>query len=50
MVKFINKLTGGSMWVAEDRVEKYLSAGHKLADTPKPNENPKSKTKAKKTK
>ncbi len=45
MVKFINKLTGGSMWVAEDRVEKYVSAGHKLADTPKSEVKPKKKTK-----
>ena len=31
MVKFINKLTGSEMWVAEDRVEEYKAAGHKLA-------------------
>lgn len=31
MVKFINKLTGGEMWVAEDRVEEYKAAGHKPA-------------------
>lgn len=31
MVRFINKLTGGDMWVAEPRVAEYLTAGHKLA-------------------
>ena len=31
MVKFINKLTGTEMWVANDRVEKYKAAGHALA-------------------
>ena len=31
MVKFINRLTGTAMWVAEDRVDEYKAAGHKLA-------------------
>lgn len=31
MVRFINKLSGQEMWVAEDRVEEYKAAGHKLA-------------------
>lgn len=31
MVKFINRLTGTEMWVADDRVEEYKAAGHKLA-------------------
>lgn len=31
MVKFINRLTGGDMFVSEDRVEEYKAAGHKLA-------------------
>lgn len=31
MVKFINRLTGGEMYVSEDRIEEYKSAGHKLA-------------------
>lgn len=31
MVRFINKFTGTEMWVAEDRVEEYKAAGHKLA-------------------
>ena len=34
MVKFINKLTGGEMWVAEERAEDYKAAGHKLAASP----------------
>ena len=50
MVKMINKHFGTEMLVAESRVEEYVSAGHKLADTPKP-EKPKGKTKSsKKTK
>lgn len=49
MVKFINYYTGTTMYVAEDRVEEYVSAGHKLADTtPKTTkEKPKSRTKKK---
>lgn len=35
MVKMINALFGGEMWVAEDRVEEYLKAGHRLAEPPK---------------
>lgn len=31
MVKFINRFTGTVMWVAEDRVEEYKAAGHRLA-------------------
>lgn len=31
MVKFVNKLTGSDMWVADERVEEYKAAGHKLA-------------------
>lgn len=34
MVRFINKLTGQEMWVAEERVEEYKAAGHKLAIVP----------------
>ncbi len=34
MVKFINKWTGSEMWVAEDRVEEYKAAGHKVALPP----------------
>lgn len=50
MVKMINALFGNEMYVSEDRVEEYVSAGHKLADTPKPKEKPKSKTKTAKKK
>lgn len=32
MVRMINRLTGTPMLVAEDRVDKYLAKGHKLAD------------------
>ena len=32
----VNRLTGGDMWVHEDRVEAYLAAGHVLAAPPKP--------------
>lgn len=36
MVKLINKTTGTPMWVADERVDEYLKAGHKNpADTPK---------------
>lgn len=31
MVELINAYTGTSMWVAENRLEEYLAAGHKLA-------------------
>lgn len=50
MVRMINKHFGNEMLVAEDRVEEYKSAGHKLADIvsePKA-EKPKSKKTAKK--
>lgn len=40
MVKFINKLTGGEMWIAEDRVEEYKAAGHKPAAVDVPKEKP----------
>ena len=47
MVRFINKFTGTDMWVAEDRVEEYKAAGHKLAasDAKPAEEKPKSKPK-----
>lgn len=54
MVKMINKHFGNEMLVAEDRVEEYMAAGHKLAasDTKPAEEKPKSNPKksAKKTK
>lgn len=34
MVKFINKTTNTDMWVADERKDEYLEAGHKLASTP----------------
>ncbi len=34
MIKLINRLTGGDMWVHESRVDEYLAAGHKLAAPP----------------
>lgn len=50
MVKMINALFGNEMYVSEDRVQEYLSAGHKLADEPKPKtDKPKSKARPKKT-
>ena len=54
MVKMINKLSGVEMLVAENRVEEYMAAGHKLAasDAKPAEEKPKSNSKksAKKTK
>lgn len=45
MVKLINRLTGGTMWVADDRKEEYIAAGHKPAasSSEKPAEAPKKK-------
>ena len=49
MVKMINALFGNEMWVAEDRVEEYKAAGHKLAASPaKEKTTPKPKTAKKK--
>ncbi len=50
MIKFINKVTGTEMWVADSRVEEYLAAGHELAAVPseKPTES-KPKRRATKT-
>lgn len=31
MIKMINRVTGTDMWVAEERLDKYLAAGHRLA-------------------
>ena len=53
MVKLINWFTGNTMYVAEDRLDEYLAAGHKLASAPvkeKPKEKPKGKTKTTKKK
>ena len=43
MVRFINKLTGGEMWVDESRVEEYRAAGHRLAVDPEPVKKPAAK-------
>lgn len=53
MVEMVNGFTHTQMWVADDRVEEYLAAGHSLAATPlaeKPaeDEKPKKKTTTKK--
>ena len=53
MVKFINRLTGSEMWVAEDRADEYKAAGHKLAASapktvPAADEGPKKEKKTKK--
>lgn len=34
MVRMVNKITGGAMWVHPSRVEEYLAAGHALAVSP----------------
>ena len=34
MIKLINRITGTEMWVADNRLDKYLAAGHKLAAEP----------------
>jgi hypothetical protein len=34
MVKFIHNLTGTEMWVADERKDEYLGAGHRLAPLP----------------
>ena len=49
MVKMINATMGTVMWVAEDRVEEYKSAGHKLADVPVTTTKAEPKTSRKKT-
>ena len=37
MIKFINRLTKTIMWVADERKDEYLRAGHELAlDSSKP--------------
>ena len=49
MIKMINAQFGNEMWVADDRVEEYKAAGHKLAasSSEKPaEEKPKAKKKA----
>ena len=43
MLKFINRLTGSVMWVAEERKEEYMAAGHRPAAV---NSEPEKATKA----
>lgn len=43
MVAFVNKISGGIMYVHESRVEEYKAAGHKPAAEEKPAEVPKPK-------
>ena len=51
MIQFINKITGGMMWVAEDRADEYKAAGHKpAASVAEPQKPPKAKTAKTKTK
>ena len=50
MVEFINRLTGSSMWVADDRVEEYKAAGHKPAASSKRKEPVKEEPKKRKAK
>lgn len=52
MIELINALTGVSMLVADDRVDEYTAAGHKLAvstTVEKPKEAPKKRATTKKT-
>lgn len=47
MVRFINGVTGGVMWVHESRVEEYKRAGHIPAPPPSPpEEKPRTKRKS----
>lgn len=50
MVKMINKVTGGYMWIHESREEEYKAAGHELAVLPDsaPKKTPKKKKVVKK--
>lgn len=50
MIKMINKVTGGYMWVSESREEEYKAAGHELAALPEstPKKAPKKKRAVKK--
>lgn len=50
MVELINKVTGTKMYVADDRADEYLAAGHKPAAKPvKAKATTKSKPQTKKT-
>ena len=46
MTRLINKVTGSEMWVADERLNEYLAAGHVPADKADvPQETEKSKQK-----
>ena len=50
MIKLIHRTSGTPMWVADDRIDEYLEAGHKLASEiceKEPEEEPKEKKKKK---
>jgi len=50
MIRLINKITGTEMYVANDRLEEYLAAGHKPAvEVPPPPKLEKPVTKKKTT-
>lgn len=46
MRKLIDRVTGVEIFIPDEKLEEYLSAGHKLAEEPK--EKPKKKTAKKK--
>lgn len=50
MVKMIHAQFGTTLWVADDRVEEYKAAGHKLAAAPAPKEPAKEDPKPRKVK
>lgn len=50
MIQFINKITGTDMWVADNRYDEYIAAGHKPAVEVKKAENPTKKIPKKTTK
>lgn len=47
MIKFVNRVTGTEMWVADIRAKEYIAAGHRLAavSAEKPKKEPAKKTK-----
>ena len=50
MIRLVNRITGGEMWVHESRVEEYMAAGHQLAaPPPTPEKQPAKRPAAKKS-
>ena len=50
MIRLVNRITGGEMWVHESRLEEYMAAGHKLAaPPPAPEKQPAKKPAARKS-